>query len=155
MSKEKETMGAKLITATILAVIAAMMLAVSAQAAGPLTIESFSVGSSNTESGAHPDVTTSITMDNPGEPEAAQDVAINFPEGLFGNPQADRRLPICGLRAQPMPRCLAGRHHHDLRELRIRTRTTSSGPLRSTTWRPVGASRQPGSRSSRRPRTCR
>ena len=36
MSKEKETMGAKLITATFLAVIAAMMLAVPAQAAGPL-----------------------------------------------------------------------------------------------------------------------
>ncbi len=70
----------------------ASMLAVPAQAAGPLSVESFSVGSSNTEAGAHPDMTTSISMDNPGEPEAAQDVAINFPEGLFGNPQA---IAVC------------------------------------------------------------
>ena len=92
MSKEKETMRAKTITTALLAVVAALMLAVPAQAAGPLSVESFSVGSSNTEAGAHPDVTTSISMDNPGEPEAAQDVAINFPEGLFGNPQA---IAVC------------------------------------------------------------
>ena len=92
MSKEKETMRAKMITTALLSVAVALMLAAPAQAAGPLSIESFSVGSSNTEAGAHPDVTTSISMDNPGEPEAAQDVAINFPEGLFGNPQA---IAVC------------------------------------------------------------
>ena len=85
-------MRAKTVTAALSAVVVALMLAVPAQAAGPLSVESFSVGSSNTEAGAHPDVTTSISMNNPGEPEAAQDVAINFPEGVFGNPQA---IAVC------------------------------------------------------------
>jgi hypothetical protein len=88
MSKQRETMAAKTITAVLTALLAAILLAVPARAAGPMSIESFSVGSSNTEAGAHPDVTTHITMSNPGEPEAAQNVAINFPEGLFGNPRA-------------------------------------------------------------------
>ena len=102
-----------------MALLAAMLLAVPAQAAGPLSIESFSVGSSNTEAGAHPDVTTHITMSNPGEPEAAQNVGDQLPRGPLRQPAGDLGLPLGRLRAEPVPRLLAGRHHHDLRELRI------------------------------------
>ena len=81
-------MRARTIAAALSTLVAALVLAIPAQAAGPLAVESFSVDSSNTEAGAHPDLTTSIAVTNPGDPEAAQDVAVNFPEGLFGNPQA-------------------------------------------------------------------
>src|SRR5829696_3308738 len=92
MRKETMTMPAKTITATLSAMIVALVLAIPAQAAGPLSIQSFSVASSNTEAGAHPDLTTSIAVGNPGDPQAAQDVEINFPEGLFGNPRA---IAVC------------------------------------------------------------
>jgi hypothetical protein len=91
MSKERMTMRAKAITA-LSALVVALMAAIPAQAAGPLSVESFTVGSNNTEAGAHPDLTTSIAVSNPGDPQAAEDVEINFPEGLFGNPQA---IAVC------------------------------------------------------------
>ena len=130
------------------------MLAAPAQAAGPLSIESFSVGSSNTEAGAHPDVTTSISMNNPGEPEAAQDVAINFPEGLFGNPQAiavcrsvDFALNQCPGASQVGIITIHANYESDPNYL------LGTAPLYNMEAR--GASRPPASPSSRRRRTCR
>ncbi len=51
-------------------------------------IDSFTTTTSDTSAGAHPDFTTSFTLDKPGAPEAAQNVIFNAPEGLFGNPYA-------------------------------------------------------------------
>ena len=51
-------------------------------------IESFTSGRSNTHAGGHPDLSTSFTLENPGDPEAAQNVIFNAPEGVFGNPYA-------------------------------------------------------------------
>ncbi len=50
-------------------------------------INTFTVTASSTAAGAHPDLTTSFTLDSPGAPEAARNVSFNAPEGLFGNPK--------------------------------------------------------------------
>jgi hypothetical protein len=55
-------------------------------------IESFSTTSSNTQAGGHPDLSTSFTLANPGNPEAASNVIFNAPKGIFGNPNA---IPPC------------------------------------------------------------
>ena len=39
-----------------------------------------------------PTCSASFTLDNPGKPEAASEVILNLPEGLFGNPNA---IPRC------------------------------------------------------------
>jgi hypothetical protein len=51
-------------------------------------IESFTTTSSDTTAGAHPDLSTSFTLEAPGEPEAAKNVIFSAPEGIFGNPNA-------------------------------------------------------------------
>ena len=51
-------------------------------------IESFNTTSSTTQAGGHPDLSTSFTLANPGDPEAARNVIFNAPEGVFGNPYA-------------------------------------------------------------------
>ena len=48
----------------------------------------FTTTTSTTQAGGHPDLSTSFTLDSPGEPEAAQNVIFNAPEGIFGNPNA-------------------------------------------------------------------
>ncbi len=40
------------------------------------------------QAGAHPDLTTSFSLESPGTPEAAQNVVFNAPTGVFGNPRA-------------------------------------------------------------------
>src|SRR5215203_3078426 len=77
MTKEKMRMSRRAI-GSLLAALAA---------ASP-TIASFEVGSSDTESGAHPDLSTKIVLSNPGQPEVVKDVAMNLPTGVFGNPGA-------------------------------------------------------------------
>jgi hypothetical protein len=86
MSKETTTMRAKTITAILAAGAIALALAVPAQASQ--TISSYDLSTSTTEAGGHPDIEASFTLDNPGQPEGAQDVSVQLPEGLFGNPQA-------------------------------------------------------------------
>src|SRR5262249_53333279 len=54
-------------------------------------IESFSTSISTEQAGGHPDVTTTFALEDPGEPEAASEVILNLPEGLFGNPNAITR----------------------------------------------------------------
>ena len=83
------------------AVLAAVLLAAPAHASE--AIESFSVTSTDTSAGGHPDFTTSFTLANPGNPEAARNVTFNAPKGLFGNPNAVTRCTAAdfGLDACP------------------------------------------------------
>jgi hypothetical protein len=99
ISKEAETMSpqthggarkpnralcvALCIAATVLAAAALAPTAIASEA-----IDSFTTTSSDTQAGGHPDFGTSFTLDNPGAPEAVQNVIFNAPEGLFGNPYA-------------------------------------------------------------------
>ena len=55
-------------------------------------IQSFGVSTSSTQAGAHPDLSASFTLAEPGQPEAAESVVVNLPEGVFGNPNA---VPTC------------------------------------------------------------
>ena len=71
----------------LLAALAVAALFAAPAAASP-TIANFEVGSSDTEAGAHPDLTTKIVLDDPGQPEVVKDVAMNLPAGIFGNPGA-------------------------------------------------------------------
>ncbi len=51
-------------------------------------IASFSTETSTTQAGGHPDLHTSLALKNPGLPEAAENVIIETPQGVFGNPNA-------------------------------------------------------------------
>jgi hypothetical protein len=106
MSKEKTTMSAKTIIATLAATLGLAAFA-AAPALASEQIESFSTTSSTTEAGGHPDLITSFRLENPGQPEAAQNVTYDAPEGVFGNPnattrcsQADFALSSCSTNAQ-------------------------------------------------------
>ncbi len=77
-----------------LATLAACAVALAAMAAPALAqegIESFETTSSNTQAGGHPDLETRFQLQNPGSPEAAQNVIFNAPAGVFGNPNAITR----------------------------------------------------------------
>jgi hypothetical protein len=78
--------------AAILALCLLVMAAVVQRASASEPITSFGVGTSSTAAGGHPDLTASFTLSEPGEPEAAESVAINLPEGVFANPNA---VPTC------------------------------------------------------------
>jgi hypothetical protein len=65
---------------------AILVLAAPAQASEE--ISTFSVATTNTKAGGHPDLSTSFELANPGSPEAAENVIFNTPEGIFGNPYA-------------------------------------------------------------------
>lgn len=67
-------------------IVAALFFAAPAWAEEP--IKSFETTSSDPTAGGHPDLSTSFTLANPGDPEAAQNVIFNAPEGVFGNPNA-------------------------------------------------------------------
>ena len=78
--------------ATVLS-LCALAPAASAQTATAVEpISSFGVTTSTTAAGAHPDLTASFTLEEPGEPEAAENVTVNLPQGVFGNPNA---IPTC------------------------------------------------------------
>jgi hypothetical protein len=57
-----------------------------AHAEEPIT--TFSTTTSTTQAGGHPDLSTSFTLADPGNPEAAKNVIFNTPQGVFGNPDA-------------------------------------------------------------------
>jgi hypothetical protein len=69
--------------------LAGLMVAASASATEG--IQSFSVSPSTAQAGGHPDIDVSLSLETPGEPEAAQDVIVNTTQGLFGNPNAITR----------------------------------------------------------------
>jgi hypothetical protein len=74
------------------AVIAALLLIASpAMASEAIVPGSFTVTTSNTQAGDHPDLGMSFTLESPGAPESARDVMVNTPEGVFGNPNAITR----------------------------------------------------------------
>src|SRR5215213_7873987 len=74
-------------TVALLALLTALLLCAAGASAG-VTVTEFSVGSSNQQAGAHPDLTARFKVDKPGQPEVVSNVDINMPEGLFGNPGA-------------------------------------------------------------------
>ena len=93
MTKEKtmtthRTLRAALIGALALVASAALVTPAGASQA----ITSFSASVSTSQAGGHPDFSFNFALANPGEPEAAKDVVLNAPEGLFGNPNA---IPRC------------------------------------------------------------
>jgi hypothetical protein len=55
---------------------------------GSQSIEAFDSAVSTTQAGGHPDITTSFTLGSPGNPEAARNITVETPQGVFGNPRA-------------------------------------------------------------------
>jgi hypothetical protein len=91
IGKEKTKMTAKTITAALIAAIA-LVLAAAAPAMASEPIDSFATtmtdpqgGGPYSQAGGHPNLETTFTLHNPGNPEAAKDVTFNAPQGLFGN----------------------------------------------------------------------
>src|ERR1044072_1023322 len=82
-------MIARTIKSALLAAFAAAGLAAPAHAVQE--IESFSSPVSDTQAGAHPDITTAFALENPGGDQAAKQVIFNMAEGYFGNPSAITR----------------------------------------------------------------
>jgi hypothetical protein len=89
----------------IASALAALAIAGPAFASQP--IGSFEVSTSTTQAGGHPDLETRLTLQNPGQPEAAENVIVNLPVGLFGNPHAittcksaDFALAACPISSQ-------------------------------------------------------
>ena len=87
---------------TVIVVLAAAFAAGASPALASEGIASFSVSTSNTQAGGHPNLSTSFTLENPGSPEAAKNVVFNAPEGLFGNPNA---VPACTSSDFALTRC--------------------------------------------------
>jgi hypothetical protein len=87
MIKERTMMSAKTLFATLVAVAGLAAFAVTSAVASE-GIENFQVDVSNTQAGAHPDVHTKFSLESPGIPEAAQEVELRMPQGVFGNPGA-------------------------------------------------------------------
>src|SRR5215213_6399818 len=76
--------------------IAAICAAAAVPAQAKETITKFEVTPSTTQSGGHPDFETRFGFGNhgTGNPgEAAQDVRVHLPQGLFGNPNAVSKCP--------------------------------------------------------------
>ncbi len=73
-----------------LGLLAAMLMVAPASASEAIT--SFHASVSTSQAGGHPDFSYEFALANPGEPEAAKEVVLNAPQGLFGNPNA---VPRC------------------------------------------------------------
>jgi hypothetical protein len=76
----------RLLVGCAMALVLAFIVAAPANASQE--IEAFNTASSNTEAGGHPDLTATFSLTAPGQPEAAESVAVNLPSGVFGNPNA-------------------------------------------------------------------
>ena len=57
-------------------------------AAASQAVKSFQLTTSDDQAGGHPDLGFSFSLDAPGQPESAQNVIFETPEGIFGNPNA-------------------------------------------------------------------
>src|SRR5829696_4598669 len=100
MSWER-TIGGRTILFTLLLMV--VSLAVGTTGAGAdLGIERYEVTPTTTEAGAHPDIHASLALEGAGDPEVAQNIKVNLPEGLFGNPDV---LPICTSAAFALNEC--------------------------------------------------
>ncbi|HEY7257113.1 MAG TPA: hypothetical protein VH476_10575 [Solirubrobacterales bacterium] len=71
-----------------LALVLAFGLLSAGSAMATEQIESFTTTSSTTQAGGHPDLSTSFALNSPGVPEAAENVIVETPQGVFGNPNA-------------------------------------------------------------------
>jgi hypothetical protein len=76
---------------TAFALMAAALALSATPANASQAINAFSITPSTTQAGGHPDIGVSFELASPGAPESAKDVAINTPEGVFGNPSATTR----------------------------------------------------------------
>ena len=88
---EEEREGAGTMTLrrlTMLAIGALLALALAAPAQAAQNIESFTISSSDQRAGAHPDIRTAFELEDAGLPEAAKNVTVNMPEGIFGDANA-------------------------------------------------------------------
>jgi hypothetical protein len=92
---------ARAVLTLLAALVAAAALAVPAQASQQ--IESFEILPSETGAGAHPDINTSFSLADPGGSEAARDVIVRTPEGLFGNPNAVTKCTSSDFALQQCP----------------------------------------------------
>src|SRR5829696_982453 len=81
-------MRALRVLTTLLATLALSVVALAATASASQEIEEYTVGSTNTQAGAHPDLVAKFKLAKPGEPEVAKDIAAELPAGVFGNPGA-------------------------------------------------------------------
>jgi hypothetical protein len=90
-----------------IAALGAAMLLCAAALATPAwateAIESFQTTTSSTRAGGHPDLETSFSLASPGQPEAARDVTVNMPQGIFGNPRAVTQCTPLQLAIQACP----------------------------------------------------
>jgi hypothetical protein len=107
MTEKKSTMRLMAIRAALLVAVAAVSALAVPGAQASEGIADFYVATTNTQAGAHPDLEAAFTLEKPGEPETAQDVAVNLPQGVFGNPNAvtkctseDFALEQCPLTSQ-------------------------------------------------------
>ena len=70
--------------------LALLLIAISSVGTAQATegIETFATETSTTDAGSHPDLHTTFTLKSPGLPEAAENVYVETPSGIFGNPNA-------------------------------------------------------------------
>ena len=91
-----------LIPALMLAAALVLVASVgTAMATEPIT--SFSTSSSTSQAGGHPDLHASFALQNPGQPEAAENVIVETPTGVFGNPNAIDRCSSANFAAEQCP----------------------------------------------------
>jgi hypothetical protein len=71
-------------------VLVALTLAatIATPAGASQAILDFKVATSSTQAGSHPDLTASVLLEDPGEPEVAKNLTVDLPPGIFGNPGA-------------------------------------------------------------------
>ena len=92
--------------------------------AGTLTGSTFTATAvviSSPQAGGHPDLITSFTLEEPGDPEAAQNVIFNAPRESSATPTRSPSAPRCRIRPRSMPAQLPGRPDHRPRQLRRQT----------------------------------
>ena len=75
-------------TIPALLTVCAFALCFTGSAGASEGIGTFSVTSSDSQAGAHPDLGMHFSLESPGNPESARNVIVNTPEGIFGNPHA-------------------------------------------------------------------
>jgi hypothetical protein len=78
--------GQRLGILSLCAVALALLCAPAANASQEIL--AFNTNSSSQDAGHHPDLMATFTLADPGDPEAAESVAVNLPAGVFGNPNA-------------------------------------------------------------------
>ncbi len=76
----------------LLAACLSLTGALCGNAAANEPILSFTLGSTSTQAGAHPNITASFQLGSVGDPEIAKNIHVNLPAGVFGNPGA---IPKC------------------------------------------------------------